>query len=613
MRRALQRQWRLPLAGIALMLALGQPSAQAATITVNSSCTLIDAITAANSDTATGGCPAGHGADTLVLPPSSKHTLTSFNNSTYGYTGLPVITSPITIAGNKSTIIRDSGAPGFRILAVSSMGDLTLQETTVSGGVGSSVVNSRTDLHGGGVTNFGKLTMLNSSISGNTAYSGGGVSSSGTLTVVDSTITGNHGGLGPGGIEGSGTVTVLRSTISGNAAGGGAASGIDGSGTVTVLNSSISGNTAIDGGIAVSNNGGTFAIVDSIIADNRAGSLFVGCIGVINRDGTLSVLNSTISGNDAGGVLNSEYGTLSVLNSTISANTSYNGGGIRNYGGGTILNSTITGNAARFSGGGVFSRKYCYYGCGIPGNLTLTRTLVSGNTALTGPEIFNDGPVTADNHNLFGVDGHAGLEGFSPGSTDIVPPAGVLLPNILNPTLANNGGPTQTHALVPGSPAIDTGGADCTDATGAPLTTDQRGKPRLVDGNGDATPACDIGAFEFFPIVNNLVALASDMTTAFDPTPVPSAPAGRFTITATFTNRGETPLRFPYFGVSQLTGGNLLLNADGGPGGVGATLTPKVEGDVLAQGAEVTAQFVIGLQVREQFTFFVNVFGEPVQ
>jgi hypothetical protein len=244
--------------------------------------------------------------------------------------------------------------------------------------------------------------------------------------------------------------------------------------------------------------------------------------------------------------------------------------------------------------------------------------LISGNNVFGysgAPEILNSGGVVlADNHNLFGVDGHAGVEGFSPDATDIVPPAGVLLNNILDPTLANNGGPTQqTHALVPGSPAIDAGGTDCTDATGAPLTTDQRGKPRLVDGNGDGTPACDIGAFEFFPIVNNLVALASDVTTAFDPTPVLNAPAGRFTVTATFTNRGETPLRFPFFGVSQLTGGNLLLNADGGPGGVGATLTPHVEGDVLAQGAEVTAQFVIGLQVRGQFTFFVNVFGEPLR
>ena len=60
-RRALQRQWRLPLAGVALMLALGQSPALAATIPVGGSCTLVDAITAANTDTATGGCPAGNG------------------------------------------------------------------------------------------------------------------------------------------------------------------------------------------------------------------------------------------------------------------------------------------------------------------------------------------------------------------------------------------------------------------------------------------------------------------------------------------------------------------------------------------------------------------------
>ena len=58
-RRALQRQWRLPLAGIALMLALGQSPGLAATIPVGGACTLVDAITAANTDTATGGCPQG--------------------------------------------------------------------------------------------------------------------------------------------------------------------------------------------------------------------------------------------------------------------------------------------------------------------------------------------------------------------------------------------------------------------------------------------------------------------------------------------------------------------------------------------------------------------------
>ena len=74
-RRALQRQWRMPLAGVALMLALGQSPGLAATIPVGGSCTLVNAITAANTDTATGGCPAGSGADTIVLPAGSTQTL----------------------------------------------------------------------------------------------------------------------------------------------------------------------------------------------------------------------------------------------------------------------------------------------------------------------------------------------------------------------------------------------------------------------------------------------------------------------------------------------------------------------------------------------------------
>jgi hypothetical protein len=64
----------------------------------------------------------------------------------------------------------------------------------------------------------------------------------------------------------------------------------------------------------------------------------------------------------------------------------------------------------------------------------------------------------------------------------------------------------------------------CLDANGAPLLTDQRGKPRLVDGDGDGSAACDIGAFEFFPLVNDFVTLDPALETAFDPTPIPEAP-----------------------------------------------------------------------------------------
>jgi hypothetical protein len=290
------------------------------------------------------------------------------------------------------------------------------------------------------------------------------------------------------------------------------------------------------------------------------------------------------------------------------------GGGVANGYGGilTITNSTIVGNSsAGFSGagGGVLNTLFF-------STLTLARTLVSGNIASTGSEIFHivyyGGTVTADNHNLFGLDGSAGVEGFSPGATDIVPSPGVQLADILNPTLAFNGGLTQTHALVPGGPAIDAGGTDCTDTNGDPLLTDQRNKPRLIDGNGDGTAACDIGAFEFFPIVNDFVTLDPDLDTAFDPTPVTDGPAGQFTITATFTNTGDTPLRFPFFLVTELSGDNLLLNADEGTQGVGATLTLETGDRMHAPGETVAVDFRIGLQTEAPFTFFFDLFAEPL-
>jgi hypothetical protein len=288
-----------------------------------------------------------------------------------------------------------------------------------------------------------------------------------------------------------------------------------------------------------------------------------------------------------------------------------------------VLNSTITGNRVGYygsaygSGGGVYNA--AAQSGGGPnvnhpaGTLRLANTLVAGNTGPTGPEIANGGTVVATNHNLFGINGNAGVVGFSPGATDVVPAAGVLLSDILNPTLAFNGGPTQTHALVAGSPAIDAGRRRCLDANGSPLTTDQRGKRRPVDGDGNGRARCDIGAFEFFPVVNDLVTLNARPNTAFNPTPVPGAPAGTFTIRATFTNTSGTPLRFPFFTVTELSGGNLVLNAEEGAQGVGATVTPNVGDRVLSPGERVRVKFVIGLQTQAPFTFLVDLLGEPLR
>ncbi len=120
MRRGLQRQWKKSLAGIALLLALGQTPALAATINVGGGCTLVEAIQSANMNRSVGGCRAGSGADQIVLPASSTQTLTTFhnNNFSYGRSGLPVIRSVITIDGNGSTIRRAPTAPDFGIFAV---------------------------------------------------------------------------------------------------------------------------------------------------------------------------------------------------------------------------------------------------------------------------------------------------------------------------------------------------------------------------------------------------------------------------------------------------------------------------------------------------------------
>ena len=113
------------------------------------------------------------------------------------------------------------------------------------------------------------------------------------------------------------------------------------------------------------------------------------------------------------------------------------------------------------------------------------------------------------------------------------------------------------------------------------------------------------------PIVNDIVSLSS-LATSFDSTPAPNAPAGRFIIAATFTNMTFTLILSPFFRVVEFSGGNLLLNADVGPAGVGARLTPDVGTDgMLSPGESVTVDFVIGLQVPERFTFLVNLLGTP--
>jgi len=258
-----------------------------------------------------------------------------------------------------------------------------------------------------------------------------------------------------GGVYNAGTVNINNSSISDNAADNNPAGGITNrnTGTMTITNSTVSRNTA-DGG------GG----------------------GITNNYGTLTIANSTISGNTAkekgGGICS--RGALTIVNSTISGNTAKeNGGGICSSRGGalTVINSTITNNTADSdddndgNGGGI----HC-----TEGTVTLKNTIVAGNTDGTSRgDVYPDisGDITGNADNLIGdtTGGEAGTAGTG---SDIVNPAPGL------GALADNGGPTQTHALLTGSPALNAV-TDCTD-----VTTDQRGVARPQG------PGCDIGAFE---------------------------------------------------------------------------------------------------------------------
>ena len=462
-RRALQRRWRRSLAGIALLHALGQvPAALAAQIDVGAGgCTLVDAITAANTDQQTGACPAGSGADTITLPAGSTQLLTAGLYSFYGPTGLPAVTSAIVIDGNGSTIARDPQAPEFRILGVGSAGDLVLLETTVTGGVIS------TPTSGGGISNFGTLTLTDSTVSGNSANLGGGVSNYRTLTLTNSTVSGNSAGSDSGGLRNyRGTLILTNSTVSGNSAAG------------------------IGGGVSTT---GTLTLTDSTVSGNSAGYG-----GGVDNNGVATLANSTVSGNSArfggGGVFNFSLGTLTLANSTVSGNSAgSDGGGVRNSGTLTLIDSTVSGNSASRSGGGVLN---------YAGTLTLDQSLVSGNSASSqGPEVHNSsgeggpGILITNGFNLFGHDGMAGVDGIAsgaPGATDLVP--AVPLSAILDPALADNGGPTRTHALVIGGPAID-----AVPVASCATAGDQRGVTRPQDGDDNTLADCDIGAFELQP------------------------------------------------------------------------------------------------------------------
>lgn len=320
----------------------------------------------------------------------------------------------------------------------------------------------------GGIRGGGAYRITDSAISGNTGESVGGVLAFQQLTLTRSTVSGNTGGVG--GVSSFGPTTIVESTISGNTGtyiGGISAYDLD------LVRSTVSGNTATPvaspyypatlgvGGVAVSSG----RIVNSTISGNT-----VAADNIQRATGYFG----NVLGDAVGGVFvrpglvypGGTAPTLSIDNTTIAFNR--------------VTNARPDVRAAGGVGVGP-SFSFTFYGntYSYATEADVRNTIIARNTSnVGGPDV--TGSFVSGGHNLIGVL-TADASGFV--ASDLHGTAASPLDPKLRP-LAYRGGPTQTHALMPGSPAINAG-----DNAGAPAT-DQRGHTRILGG------VIDIGAYE---------------------------------------------------------------------------------------------------------------------
>ena len=377
--------------------------------------------------------------------------------------GQLVINTSVTITGNGLTNTLIDGQNSTRLFHIDDLGgsiDVTLTGLTLKNGF----VDSG---NGGAILSNATLTITNSLFTNNSADKEGGAlfNNGGIVTVTNSTFSANHatganGGEGDGGaILNNGTMTITGSTFSQNTASddAGAIDNQASSGLLTINESSFLQNAAGDVAGAIRISGGTALITGSTFSQNFAPT----DSGAMHIDGETTIRNSTFSSNSTNG----------------------DGGAIYNHGDVvTIINSTLTLNRADAdgdgeTGGGIHST--------FGATTTILNTIVSGNLAGSGAgsanDIGGDNVQAASTFNLIGDAGSAGglTHGVNGNQVGVNPLLGAL---------ADNGGPTQTHALLPGSPAINAGSNANVPGD---ITTDQRGIgfPRFVG-------TVDVGAFE---------------------------------------------------------------------------------------------------------------------
>ena len=370
----------------------------------------------------------GSSQTTTVIDAAGKSRVLVANNGT--------VVEIWTLTMRNGFILNDDGG------CVLNQGQLTLNKVVVSGcklkGDGSS------DLSGGGIANFGLLTLLDSQVTHNT---------------VDNPVFANST-FGAGIANHPGARLVLTRTM------------VDG-------NVGLNASNTLGGGIF---NDGNLDISESTVAQNR------GEYGGIFNWGIARLVKTTVANNTgdlgSGGIANYADGVLTLINCTISGNSGVGsrslrqGGGVSNIATLRILNSTIFGNR----GGAYATGGINHDARAGNGTATIKNSIVAGNVSTSSPDCDS---ITSLTYSLIG------------NTKGCAVPAGTGNLRDLNPMLgplANNGGKTQTHALLPGSVAINAGSPSPVGSGGNSCEkTDQRGVTRPQDGR------CDMGAYERRP------------------------------------------------------------------------------------------------------------------